>query len=89
MHRIRGGTLQKVYGIPWSNFTTRGSCRISYICTLLTPSQDSHEDIVEVLHIAGADLLWRIILNANDENLAAATIDLLVQEYLDVCPSTL
>lgn len=57
---------------------------LSWRSTSLTPSQDPDEDTARILHIAGADLLWRIILNANDEKLAAATIDLLVQEYLDV-----
>jgi len=63
-------------------------CRRFYWSTPLTSSQDLDEDTVKLLHIAGADLLWRIILNANDEKLAAATIDLLVQEYLDVSSVT-
>jgi len=44
------------------------------------------EDDVKVIEIAGVEQLWRIILDSNDEKLAASTIAFLVHVYLDVIP---
>ncbi|KAA8893265.1 hypothetical protein FN846DRAFT_548229 [Sphaerosporella brunnea] len=50
-----------------------------------TQPQDHLNAHDNILHIFGCDQLWRIILSTRDEKLASATIDILVQAYLD-CP---